>query len=59
MATVQLLTVSQVAELLQMHPVTIRNMARIGKLPAQRIGRRGAWRFDSAAIDRMMKQRTA
>jgi len=36
-------TVTQVAAYLQMHPMTVRRLAREKKLPARRVG--GQWRF--------------
>lgn len=38
------LTVAEVAEYLGIHPVTVRRMARDGKLPGRKIGK--YWRFD-------------
>jgi excisionase family DNA binding protein len=47
------LTVTEVAEQLQVHPQTVRTMARRGELPSFRIrgGRRAPLRFDQAKID--------
>jgi excisionase family DNA binding protein len=43
-----LLTVAEVSQLLGFHEVTVRNWARLGRLPAARIG--GQWRFDPAEL---------
>ena len=43
-----MLTISEVAELLGFHPVSLRNWVRAGKLPAVRIA--GQWRFDPAEL---------
>jgi len=43
-----LLTINEVANLLGFHPVTLRDWAREGRLPALRIA--GQWRFDRAEI---------
>jgi excisionase family DNA binding protein len=43
-----LLTIADVSDLLCFHPVTLRDWARAGRLPAMRIA--GAWRFDPAEL---------
>lgn len=43
------LTVPQVAELLGLHPESVRKMARSGNLPAFKAGR--GWRFDPVALN--------
>jgi excisionase family DNA binding protein len=48
----RLLNVAQVAELLGLHPETIRHMARRGQLPALKLGgRTSPYRFRESAID--------
>lgn len=44
-----LMTIEQVAQLLQLQPETVRTMARQGRIPALRIGR--LWRFDRKQIE--------
>jgi excisionase family DNA binding protein len=45
----QLLRVDQVAEVLQVHPQTVYNLLRRGKIRAAKVGR--AWRIKPEAID--------
>lgn len=46
------LTVQDVAELMGVHPATIRRLARAGRLPgAYRVGRQ--WRFAREAIEKL------
>jgi excisionase family DNA binding protein len=47
-ARMGLLTIAEVSELLSFHPVTLRDWAREGRLPAVRIG--SAWRFDPVEL---------
>ncbi len=47
----QMLTVVEVAYLLQVHPNTIRHWCKIGVLKAYRIGRRGNYRFSKPHIE--------
>ena len=52
MATPRLLNVAQVAEILGLHPETVREMARNGLLPALKLGgRTSPYRFRESAID--------
>lgn len=50
----ELMTVSQVAEYLRIHPEVIRRWLREGKLQGHKVG--GVWRIDKAVIDDMFKQ---
>lgn len=50
----ELITVSQVAEYLRIHPEVIRRWLREGKLQGHKVG--GVWRIDKQAIDSMLKQ---
>ena len=50
----ELITVSQVAEYLRIHPEVIRRWLREKKLPGVKIGKE--WRIDKQAIDDMLKQ---
>jgi len=43
-----LLTTEQAAALLQLHPVTLRDKARLKEVPAIRLG--GRWRFDENVL---------
>lgn len=47
------LTAKQVAENLQVKPLTIYQWARDGKIPAIKIGR--VWRFHKEAIDKFLE----
>jgi len=46
--TPRVLDLTQVAELLDAHPKTVRLMAQAGKIPAFRVGR--LWRFSATRI---------
>jgi len=49
------LTVQQVAELLQLHPETVREWLREGKLEGVRLGeRRTGWRIPESAVARFL-----
>jgi excisionase family DNA binding protein len=43
-----LLTIAEVSDLLGFHPVTLRDWARAGRLPAFQMA--GQWRFDPAEL---------
>jgi excisionase family DNA binding protein len=45
----RVLTISEVAEVLRLHPTTIYRLVKRGDLPAFRIG--GSWRVSRASID--------
>jgi excisionase family DNA binding protein len=42
------MTLEQTAEYLHLHPVTLRNKARKGEIPAAKVGRE--WRFSRAQV---------
>jgi len=44
-----LIDVQDAARLLHLHPVTVREMAGRGEIPAMRIGR--VWRFRASSLD--------
>ena len=44
----RLLTTTEAAEYLRLHPVTVRRKARAGEIPFIRLG--GQWRFDEAIL---------
>lgn len=50
-APVRMLTVSEVAHMLHIHPNTVRLWSKIGVLKAYRIGKRRDYRFDPADIE--------
>jgi excisionase family DNA binding protein len=48
-ATEPLIDAQSAARLLRLHPVTVREMAGRGEIPALRIGR--VWRFRASSLD--------
>lgn len=52
----KLLTIDQVCEILHVHPNTLRNWDRSGKLKAERIGTRRDRRYAREAIEKMYKE---
>ena len=48
------LTVNELAEMLRVHPVTVRLSAAAGKIPGKQIGNR--WRFSRAVITAWMAE---
>jgi len=53
----QILTAKEVAEYLNIHPLTVHKYAREGKIPAFKIGT--DWRFHRKFIDRWIKEKSA
>jgi excisionase family DNA binding protein len=53
----KMLTVSEVAQLLHIHPNTVRNWSDNGLLEAYRLGYRRDRRFNLEDIDRLLKSR--
>ncbi len=53
--SLELLTVEEVAKLLQVHTVTVYRMAEAGKLPGFKVGNR--WRFQRDSLERWMVDR--
>ncbi len=49
------LTTDEVAAALRMSPDRVRNLAKAGVLPAERLGPRGRWLFDPAAVERALQ----
>jgi len=49
-----LMTVDEVAEYLDLHPLTVRRLARDGEIPAFEIGRQ--WRVKRAILDRWLAE---
>ena len=52
---VRMLTISEVAHLLHIHPNTVRLWCKIGVLKSYRIGKRGDYRFDPADIESFIR----
>ena len=48
------LRVDEVAEVLQLHPYTVRRLSREGKVPAVKIG--GQWRYYKEKIEELVKK---
>ena len=47
------LTVTQVADYLKLHPLTVRRLAREGQIPAFKVGRQ--WRVNRDTFDKWME----
>ena len=52
-----LLTTTEAAAYLRVHPETIRTWARTGVIPAVKFGNRGGFRFSRADLDRFLAGR--
>lgn len=52
-----ILTVSQVAEVLQVHETTVKRWLRDGRLPGLKLGDRGDWRIRREALRRFLQDR--
>jgi len=50
-----LITAVRAAELLQLHPKTVKRLAQDGELPGMKIGR--VWRFRESSLDAWMAER--
>jgi excisionase family DNA binding protein len=50
-----LITADRAAELLKLHPKTVKKLAQAGELPGMKIGR--VWRFRESSIDAWMSAR--
>ena len=48
---IRMLTISEVAHVLHIHPNTVRLWSKIGVLKSYRIGKRGDYRFSPADIE--------
>jgi len=48
----RVLTITEVAEVLRLHPTTIYRLVKRGDLPAFKIG--GSWRVSSASLDQWL-----
>ena len=50
-----MLTVNEVAELLHVHPNTVRHWSNLGQLPTYRLGPRGDRRFRRGEVDEFLE----
>jgi len=50
-----LITADRAAELLKLHPKTVKKLAQAGELPGMKIGR--VWRFRESSLDEWMTSR--
>ena len=50
----EVLTVPQVAKMLSLSEITVYRLAKLGKIPARKIGR--CWRFSRQAIEKWLTQ---
>lgn len=48
------LTVTQAAERIQVHPETVREWLRNGKLPGNLLSRRAGWRIRASDVERFL-----
>ncbi len=53
----EILTAKEVAEYLNIHPLTVHKYAREGKIPAFKLGM--DWRFHKKFIERWIKEKSA
>jgi excisionase family DNA binding protein len=53
----EILTAKEVAEYLNIHPLTVHKYAREGKIPAFKLGM--DWRFHKKSIERWIKEKSA
>jgi PTS system nitrogen regulatory IIA component len=54
-----LLTTTEAARYLRVHPETLRNWARRGQIPAAKFGNRGGYRFTREVLDDFVSVRVA
>ena len=54
--TALMMTIDDVAEYLQLHPLTVRRLAREGGIPAFKVGRQ--WRVKRALLDQWVKEQS-
>ncbi len=55
MKRAELLTVKEVSEILRIHPMTVYEQARVGRLPGFRLPS-GRWRFDRREIEAWIRE---
>jgi excisionase family DNA binding protein len=51
-----IMTVDEVSVYLNLHPLTVRRLARDGEIPAMKIGRQ--WRFKRDLLDQWLEQQS-
>ena len=51
-----IMTIAELADYLQLHPLTLRNLARAGKIPMFKVGRQ--WRAKRALLDKWIKEQS-
>ena len=51
------MTIDEVAEYLNLHPLTVRRLARDGEIPAFKVGRQ--WRVKRALLERWISEKSA
>jgi len=51
-----IMTVDEIAEYLQLHPLTVRHLAREGEIPVFKVGRQ--WRAKRALLNRWIEERS-
>jgi excisionase family DNA binding protein len=52
----QMMTIEEIAAYLQLHPLTVRHLAREGELPIFKVGRQ--WRAKRIILDNWMEERS-
>jgi excisionase family DNA binding protein len=55
--TFPIMTIEEAARYLQLHPLTVRRMAREGAIPAFKLGRQ--WRVKRELLDRWLEEQSA
>ena len=53
---VSIMTIDDVSAYLQLHPLTVRRLARAGEIPAMKIGRQ--WRVQRELLDRWLEEQS-
>jgi excisionase family DNA binding protein len=51
-----MMSIEEVAEYIQLHPLTVRRLARDGEIPALKIGRQ--WRIKRELLDEFVTERS-
>jgi excisionase family DNA binding protein len=57
LAADELLTVNQVSQRLNVHPETVGQWLREGRIKGMTLGRRGNWRIEPSAVDAFLAKR--
>lgn len=53
MPEIEVLTAAEAAEILRLHVITLRELARQGRVPARKVGRE--WRFVRSQLERWLE----